>query len=127
MILSFKDQFIEKVVLGEKIHTIREDNRNRWKEGMKIHFWKSNPRNVKNDPFQFALGKVTRIQEILIANKDGISNVYVDHKLLNQEEFKKLVANDGFDNSLLFWKWFDKDFKGRLIHFKLESMASWAY
>lgn len=38
MILSFKEQFIPKILDGTKIHTIREDKKNRWEAGKKIHF-----------------------------------------------------------------------------------------
>lgn len=58
MLLTFsKPQFKNLILDGTKIHTIRLDKTNRWKKGMKIHFWMGNPRNVKNNPHQFEIGR----------------------------------------------------------------------
>lgn len=53
MILSFKKQFLDPIITGSKIHTIRADKPNRWKPGNKIHFatgeklWSENPEECK--------------------------------------------------------------------------------
>lgn len=50
MILTFSQERFEKGILeGIKTTTIRRDVKNRWKEGMKIHFWMHNPRNVSKN------------------------------------------------------------------------------
>ena len=38
MILSFKPQFVPKILDGTKKHTIRADKHNRWHNKMTIHF-----------------------------------------------------------------------------------------
>ncbi len=38
MILGFKKQFKPLILADKKIHTIREDSKDRWHEGKKIHF-----------------------------------------------------------------------------------------
>lgn len=38
MILPFKKRFVEPIMDGSKIHTIRRDSNNRWYRGRKVHF-----------------------------------------------------------------------------------------
>jgi hypothetical protein len=38
MILGFKPQFKEPILKGTKIHTLRDDEQERWRVGMTIHF-----------------------------------------------------------------------------------------
>lgn len=61
MLLTFsKIQFIDRIISGQKVHTIRDDKFNRWKVGNKIHFWFGNPRNTRGKikPFQFAINNI---------------------------------------------------------------------
>lgn len=44
-------EFEYRIKRREKIHTIRKGNR--WKPGMKIHFWMGTPRNPGSDPQRF--------------------------------------------------------------------------
>jgi len=39
MIISFKPQFVPKILAGTKIHTLREDKTNRWQAGRKMHMY----------------------------------------------------------------------------------------
>lgn len=67
MILTYSlPQFKDLILSGQKIHTIREDKKMRWKPGMKIHHWMGNPRNVKKMPHQFAEGECKAVQDIYI-------------------------------------------------------------
>ena len=125
MILSFKEQFVEKILNGTKIHTIREDKNNRWKSGMKIHFWKGNPRNVKNDSYHFAIGVVSKVVPIEIhwsKDKRGLQWIDIDGKTQrwskDLHELKEFVQNDGFDSIKDFLAWFNDDFEGKLIYFE---------
>jgi len=114
MILTFSRQsFVEQILSGVKTHTIREDKTNRWKVGMKIHFWSGNPRNVKKHPYQFALGSVAEVLPIEIypsQDKIKIREIITEIKLLNF-----IAINDGFLNWEDMKKWFKSDFKGKLI------------
>lgn len=124
MILSFSKQvFVTKIFFGTKIHTIREDKHNRWKQGMKIHAWYGNPRNKNKNPYQFSLMQCTGMQKILIHyntfNKftDMIPEISIDGKYLDNYGKIKLATNDGFDTLGEFCQWFNKDFEGKIIHF----------
>lgn len=99
-----------------KIHTIREDPKERWREGMDIHFI-INPRS--KDRFQFApVVKCTGKQKIEIYYL-GFRNtpaVLINGTIQKDDEIEKLALNDGFDTVADFYKWFDKDFEGWIIH-----------
>ncbi len=120
-----------------KIHTIRRDENERWKPGMDIHFV-INSRT--KDRFQFApVVKCTSVQTIEISCANHLSindeyvsyygeielygekwgyalNVKIDGRQVGSIEVETLAKNDGFDSVYDFYKYFDKEFKGRLIH-----------
>lgn len=102
-----------------KIHTIREDKRNRWKVGNDIHFVINN--RTKNR-FQFApVLKVKSIQKIFIHVDKGLSSglyrfVKIDNRQLSNQEIEDLAINDGFENIKDFFDWFNEDFEGKIIH-----------
>lgn len=125
---SFRDEFKEKfksfwdgswtdeaeISFHPKLHTIRHDEGERWKPGMDIHFV-INSRT--KDRFQFApVVKCKSVQTIEIEYQNKYTVVRIDGRSLSYEEIKQLAANDGFDYVWDFFKYFDKDFKGRLIH-----------
>ncbi len=99
-----------------KLHTIREDKGNRWKEGMLMHMVIG---NRTPNRFQFApLVEVTRIQVIDIDNlfleKKLVS---IDGRALEEDEIRILALNDGFDHLDDFWDFFKGSlFSGKLIH-----------
>lgn len=119
MILTFsKKEFQPKIIDGIKIHTIREDKHNRWKKGIKIHFWMGNPRNVTKNPYQFGEGIVELVLSI---------HIYPDENRFiigNQGEFKEigslneLAENDGFDSWEEMKKWFKTEFHGKIIYWE---------
>ena len=98
-----------------KIHTIRRDEYNRWKAGKLIHPVYGN--RTKNR-VQFApTFRCTGIQTIKIEWTDlPFANVYIDGKLIDMEVEKKLAINDGFYYTQDFFRWFNSDFKGKIIH-----------
>lgn len=100
-----------------KLHTIREDKKNRWKPGMNIHFVIHN-RTKKR--FQFAPTiKVVSIQKIEIFNPTEYLNdmiIKVDSRELSMEEKQQLAWNDGFECLAEFQMYFNKDFTGKIIH-----------
>jgi thymidylate kinase len=114
MILSFKERFVEPIKNGTKIHTIREDKHNRWKAGMKIHFWKGNPRNVTKNPYQFAESVVYKVSNIEIfpsQNRIQIQDHYFDSRCALND----IARNDGFKLWEEMKEFFPEDFKGKLI------------
>ncbi|MBD8349370.1 hypothetical protein [Dysgonomonas sp. HGC4] len=42
--------------------------------------------------------------------------VSVDKRVLSLEEINTLAKNDGFDSTHDFFRWFNQDFKGKIIH-----------
>jgi len=101
--------FEQKINDGIKIHTIREDSNNRWKEGRVIHFATGSRTPQYNC---FKEGVCTGTQRIEIADR----TVFIGSVKINNIE--ELARNDGFDSVDDFWAWFDQysPFVGRLIH-----------
>lgn len=117
-----------------KLHTIRHDESERWKPGMDIHFV-INSRT--KDRFQFApvvkcksvqtieimdSSHLPRVNGIVLEFPHGVEIFYlayevkIDGRFLNEHEIRELAKNDGFESVEDFFKYFNKDFKGRLIH-----------
>ena len=107
-----------------KLHTIREDKNDRWKAGTKIDFF-INCRQPTM--FRFApVLPVVSVQEIEIKwigfNTGFRPCIWIDKKLIydvagiKEELMLELAKNDGFDTVEDFFRYFDKDFKGKLIH-----------
>lgn len=97
-----------------KIHTIRIDEKNNWKSGKNIHFIINN--RTKNR-FQFApVLKCKSVQEIIISHTDSLKYVHINGNCLTESEVEILAINDGFDSLVDFFQYFNKDFKGKIIH-----------
>lgn len=118
-----------------KHHTIRRDEKDRWKPGNNIHFVINN--RTKNR-FQFApVVKCESVQKIEIYNLgetadvpmsysiekddngrfyDHAYAVWVDDELLGSYGVERLAINDGFDSVEDFFAWFNEDFQGKIIH-----------
>lgn len=111
-----------------KLHTIRLDPHNRWKPGMSIQMVYRGPKYSILDHFNKGipeLEKCVSVQKIEIRwwkntvlrkRFPWIKFVKVDGRLLNPDEYFKLIRNDGFDSTPQFQKWFNEDFTGKLIH-----------
>lgn len=124
---SRTDEFVNSVVyVKAKLHTIRADEKERWKPGRDIHFVINN--RSKNQ-YQFApVIKCVSVQTIEIKEmdmtvydciklKDGrVFTVRVDGKYLPMYRITELAKNDGFDSVEDFFAWFNTDFHGKLIH-----------
>lgn len=111
MVLGFKKQFVKKIKDGSKIHTIRVDKHNRWKEGSTIHF----ATGVRTKKYkQFIGGQCLGVQKIYIDNEQTV--VSVDGQRLTFAGIERLAKNDGFDSVEDFFKWFGDNFSGKIIH-----------
>lgn len=95
-----------------KKHTLRHGTR--WKPGDKIHFC-INSRTKRY--FQFApVVEVKGVQEIQIEyQEDGGILVIIDGRHV-VHAVEHLAKNDGFESIAQFFNWFDKDFKGQIVH-----------
>lgn len=104
----------------KKIHTIRTDTKNRWKAGNKVHCVYNN--RSKNQ-FQFApTFECKGVQSITISyidhpELDADIVVRVDGRKLSYAEIEQLAINDGFESGEHFFKWFNTNYKGKIIHF----------
>lgn len=108
-----------------KIHTIREDKKNRWKVGTKIDFFI----NVRQkNMFRFApvlpvvsIQKVEIIyysdREVLFKDLPMKRKIIIDDKRhLLDNEILEFAQNDGFDTIEDFFAYFNKPYVGKVIH-----------
>ncbi|MEC3875960.1 hypothetical protein [Chryseobacterium salviniae] len=110
MNVGFDDQRDHK----PKLHTIRKDDKNRWKPGMMIDFF-INAR--QKDMFRFAPRiPVVSIQYIGILHYRDNSEVNIDGRYLFPSEVEKLAKNDGFESVDDFFQYFNEDYNGIIIH-----------
>lgn len=118
----FEIKFNNTVIHSPKIHTIREDKKNRWKRGTKIDFF-INCR--QKNMFRFApVLEVTSTQRIFMTYMPHIGNgfqVSIGGNEISKEEIKKLAFNDGFENVEDFENYFisvmkEDEFSGKIIH-----------
>jgi len=133
MILGFKPQFEEKILTKKKKTTIREDKKNRWKVGMKIHF----ATGVRTKNYRkFAEGIVQSIDTISIKYIDALFtrpteitykgktfSVFVNFYPLSEQQIIDLIEYEGFDSFDDFFAFFPNDFKGKLIRWERESFT----
>ena len=116
MILGFKKQFVSKILRGEKIHTIREDPNDRWKPDREIHF-ATGVRTKNYEQFHHGYCYSVERIEIRYDNKSFVPEIYIEKELLScMEDHLDLARNDGFEGLQDFYNWFDKPFKGKIIH-----------
>lgn len=114
------DMFWSLTAPNPKYHTIREDAKDRWQPGKKIHMVVFN--RTKNQ-FQFApVLECKSVQKIEISANPilGVNeSVKIDGRIMSTAEVIKLAHNDGFETMEHFFKWFigdTKDFTGKIIH-----------
>jgi hypothetical protein len=122
MIAGFKEQFKESILDGTKKHTVREDKKNRYRCGCTLHL----SVGVRSKRYR-CLKKVlcTGVQSIQIRYGNGRYHkvfvyqdvrVTVDGRELGYGEVTELAKNDGFENQDSFFRFFKRDFSGKIIH-----------
>lgn len=127
MLLTFKKEFVPKILSGKKIHTIRKGHR--WKTGMRAHLWCGNPRNVSVNPYPFLCAPYVWVVNIEVysslrsfrvacRSNDGIHYKDFSDVVADTDVFG-IATNDGFDSVDAFWSWFPEYFEGQLILFSL--------
>ncbi|GAA4464135.1 hypothetical protein GCM10023189_43000 [Nibrella saemangeumensis] len=113
--------FVEKILAGTKIHTIRT-NGDRWRIGMSIqHATGVRTRHYR----KFADGVLKGKQPVAMWRRRGRLAVAIDGKALTAERLQLLAVNDGFDTLEQFERWFlavvdkqpDRTYHGTLLHF----------
>lgn len=118
MILPFKPQFVEPILNGSKIHTIREDKNNRWKKFAPIQM--ATGVRTKNYNCFNNNHHVTAIQSIkIVCSIDPTiePEIIIDGNFLFKAEKEQLAINDGFKNLTDMMAFFDfQPFTGKIIH-----------
>ena len=108
MILGFNKRFIDPILSGHKIHTLRLDRCNRWKAGNIIHF-AVNVRTKRQSQFEELKCTGTQTIKIEYRGRDPkkyAPHITIDGKELDTAGIQLLARKDGFD----------KDFEGKIIH-----------
>lgn len=116
MVIGFKHRFVEPILARLKIHTIRKDNHNRWKEGMKMHMATGVRTKMYSQFNEDTCKSVQKIEIIRVSDDLNETIVKVDGRVLSDDEVYQLARNDGFENLIEFWMWFADGFKGKIIH-----------
>jgi predicted nucleotide-binding protein (sugar kinase/HSP70/actin superfamily) len=71
---------------------------------------------VSTQSIEIKIGPLNKIEVLIDGNlfyrqtEEAITNIF--HK----KRMNKLAINDGFEDMHQFFKWFDTDFKGKIIH-----------
>jgi len=106
-----------------KLHTIREDVRDRWHHGRIIHFMQWTGKPYYSKCYHFApLIPCMGFQTIEIEYLGGKPIVVIDHRHFYNpmvgvdRGILQLAQNDGFETIDQFFRWFKADFKGKIIH-----------
>lgn len=125
MILSFNKEncetrdFVRKIIMEEKKHTLRIDKKGRWKLGNSIQFYAMNPRN---GGILFAEGIVTELvyAHLIFKPKHEVkftdicldggfyngTKLYGTWNLVWESELNKFARNDGFENWYEMYNYF---------------------
>jgi hypothetical protein len=133
MVIGFKKQFVEPILQGTKVHTIRDDKSNRWKPGMIMHMYTGG--RFSKAYHQFTEKRCVSTQNIKISvvkASDVLGDdehgyficVKVDGIEINTFNLNKLSSSDGFDMLGDFFAWWlplamkepNKTFIGKIIH-----------
>jgi len=100
-----------------KIHTIREDKKDRWKAGIPIHYEQWTDKPYRSKCYHFApVIPCMSVQKIKISWSGNHVLVFVDDMLIFADQLYKLARSGGFDCIEDFFKWFNKDYTGKIIH-----------
>src|SRR6185437_1705040 len=95
MIIGFKKQFVEPILQGTKVHTIREDKANRWKAGMVMHMYTGG--RFSKEYRQFAEKQCISVQDIFMTYYNAKIEVTIDESyLFGYSERLNFAIRDGF-------------------------------
>lgn len=139
MILGFKTKingkptyFVEKILayvypeiklagFKPKLHTIRSGKK--WKPNKIIHMAvgvrTSNYKQFNKGLHSLSVCKGVQYVEIIWQKKGGkkYPEIFVDKKkIVNKKKLELIAINDGFESINDFFKWFNEDYKGKIIH-----------
>lgn len=124
MILTFKEQFKEKILAETKIHTVREDETGRWEIGTKIQFTTCGRFQKKT---YFKEGVCTRTKRVLMSYAwNDIIEISIGGKMLfGHNERMEFAKNDGFDTWEDFFNWFYPKIKASENGYYTAKLIQW--
>ena len=117
MIIGFHKEFVPLIESGVKIHTIRRDEKNRWKAGNTMQMYT----DIRTKEMKRFAEKVCVSVQYLTINTER-KEIFIHRKLLmSNSEIEHLAKNDGFESVDRFWDWFstkkyESKFVGKIIH-----------
>lgn len=115
MVIGFKKQFVDAILNGTKIHTIREDSKCRWQPNKVMHM-ATGVRTKQYNCFKKETCKHIQRIEIQPYTKTIKFTVNGCQELLMSEiGIETLSKNDGFKTTNEFWEWFNEPFIGKII------------
>ncbi|MGC3945328.1 MAG: hypothetical protein QM762_12580 [Chryseolinea sp.] len=112
-----------------KIHSIRDDEKDRWRGNMLVHHVYGNRTAARDN---FLISRAVSTQRIQIMDTKKISldekgndtsfgrmrTILIDGKFLRPtEKLEQLAINDGFNSLEHFFTWFPSNYSGKIIHF----------
>ena len=136
MILGYKKlfpwnkptEFDRKIINGHKKHTIRVDEHDRWRKGRRINhchgvrtkcfdnFYNNDCNGIQTIEIIWYRSTFFLSKVIVYVDCNKIGYFYPERIDLTDKKVIELALNDGFDSVVDFFKWFDKDFEGKIIH-----------
>jgi len=128
MVIGFKKQFVEPILQGSKVHTIRDDNGKRWKPGLSMQMY-TGSRFSKKDYKKFAEKQCISTQGItmFLEEQDNgldVLRCFIDDLKESDFDFNAFAIADGFESFKEFGDWWIKvleekpgrKFDGIIIH-----------
>lgn len=96
-------EFERKILQDIKIHTLREDLKDRWKAGNMIHFVVGNRTKERRE---FKQAECTGTQRVYMTIDGKEFLLKIGDRLIGYVELEKFALNDGFDSVEEFKSWF---------------------
>lgn len=122
MVIGFKKQFVEPILQGTKVHTIRDDKKHRWTSGMTMHMYTGG--RFSKEYHQFAEKQCLSIQRVFMTYTHILEISVGDRELFGHHEREKFAIADGFESLKAFEDyWYPiimqhplQQFTGRVLH-----------
>lgn len=123
MIISFQQKFVQKIIDGEKVQTIRENKKGHYKTGIKFQMYAPNRPDRGGKFFGTAIPYLFAAIEINIHYR-SVWHGGLDKAIFEAKDAKKLeqfAKEDGFDNADDMFAFFEPRavngvFRGVLMH-----------
>ena len=103
-----------------KLHTIRKDEKGRWKKDVMIDFFiNARTKNMFRFAPKIPVVSIQNFRLFFFTDAPYCYNVpavYIDEKFITGNDLLQLVQNDGFDDVKSFFEYFNEDFEGKILH-----------